>query len=257
MRNATLDAIKGIGIILVVIYHSMGKNNPAVFDLDNGLFNMIACFFMQMFLIVSGYLACDKLKEFSWVKRHTFRWFIPIILFALLYWVVVKFAPSIIHFRGYYDIAFSTYLSFILYIGFGGMILWYLWTTILCYYAGWILEKVRSKIRVPFWLIVLLFFVVINAIPFNLFGLAQFKWYSIFFFIGYLIKYYKDSFVIRNGKYLVYGCLLFPVIGYCLHWMIDSQTDGGYLGYANIPTLISSGHWLLIPLMIIMALLGT
>lgn len=63
LRNNTLDTVKSIGIILVVLYHAIGINTDALVYYDNGLFNMIACFFMQLFFIVSGYLYQERIRS--------------------------------------------------------------------------------------------------------------------------------------------------------------------------------------------------
>lgn len=257
-RNNVLDITKGLLIILVVIYHAMGKLKPDILvNLDNGLFNMIGSFFMLTFLIISGYLVYGKVTGKGWLRSHIIKWFIPLLLFSLIYWIVGYFAPSIIHFNGYYNVPLKDYLVFTLSNGFGGLVLWYVWCLISCYVLALIAERISLRFKIPLWVTITIILITLNVIPFTYLGVITTKWYSIFFFIGYLIKRYQDTKFVKITSKLTYACiLLFPIAGYLLNWMVGYQYDG-YLGIAYLPGMIANGHYSLIGIMVGMALLGS
>lgn len=250
-RSLKIDAVKGVGILLVVIYHSIGKNIPdALTDFDNGLFNMIACFFMQMFMIVSGYLIYNKVKNWNDVKPRITRWIIPLFAFLIIYWLAGQFIPQLAKVE---PLPLSTYLSYELATGFTGLVTWYLWCLMLCYLLVHIVE--RFKINRTLTIVVVV--VAVNIIPTDLLGLLYLKWYSLFFFAGYLLKHYEAK-LARWNKLVYISLILFPLFGYLTNWMIDWQNiDYGYIGTAAIVPALMNGQALLILIMTWMALLGS
>jgi hypothetical protein len=93
----------------------------------------------------------------------------------------------------------------------------------------------------------------------NLGGLLYLKWYSIFFYAGYLINYIKKLRIIRILNKLSYlAIIVFPLCGYLLSWMIPYQDlDYGYLGTASITSALINRQFMLMLIMILMAFLGT
>jgi fucose 4-O-acetylase-like acetyltransferase len=259
-RSYVLDEVKGIGIILVVLYHALGKVNPDIFvNYDNWLFNMIACFFMQMFMIISGYLAYGKVKDINWIGRIVARWILPILSFTVIYWLWAKIFPDMIKFD-YGSIPIWDYILFAVTSGFANLVTWYLWCLMLCYFIIYSIEQIANKYqKVPLIAVILIMVVMINLIPINIFGMYTLKWYGIFFFIGYLLNHYQSSRIIKIGSKLVYASLgIFPLCGYLFNWMIPYQNnDYGIIGLAAIIPALLNGQGLLICVMVLMALLGS
>jgi fucose 4-O-acetylase-like acetyltransferase len=261
IRNQNLDVMKGIGVSLVILSHSLGKNVIPVDNLfGNGLFNVICSFFMPMFFIISGYLVYNKLNDKQWLRLHITRWCYPLLSFTVIYWVFGTLFPNL-QFNSLEGVAFINYILYTIQSGFSGLVIWFLFTMMLCYLLVWVLEQGRLKIRVPVWLQALVLIFVLNILPVNMLGLSVLKWYSIFFVIGYLIKHYLTNRVTLAYKcnILAYASLvLFPLAVYFTDWMKPYQDfDYGSFGSANIIPAITNNHALLIVLMFGMAILGS
>lgn len=260
-RNYTIDIMKGIGITLVVLYHAIDRNIPDA--LSNGLFTTIASFFMQLFMIVSGYLVYQKVGDNQWVKSHITRWFLPLAIFTLIYWLVAHYFGTQLHYFAIYSDNIGQYLVGTLVSGFGGLVIWYLWCLILCYMATWLLERMTHKYsKIPFTLQWIGLIIFINILPVDAFGIYTFKWYGSFFIIGYAIHHYFTIYnniitkILHKLSYL--SLILFPLCIYLTNWMIHFQdNDYGTIGVASILPAVTHGNGLLILLMIFMALLGT
>lgn len=123
----------------------------------------------------------------------------------------------------------------------------------LCYLLAHLVERVKINRLLAIGIV----FFAVNLIPTDLFGLLYLKWYSLFFFAGYLMNHYKEK--LRKLNKLIYiSLILFPLIGYLTNWMIDYQNiDYGYIGTAAIIPGIINGQFALIAVMILMALLGS
>lgn len=244
--------MKGIGILLVVLSHSIVKHDPTIVPtFSNGLFNVISSFFMPMFFAVAGYLVYNKVGNLEWVKKHTIKWLLPIAIFTLFYWVYNHYFPNIMYFFGLDKLDFVTYTMRMIAYGFGGSVIWFLWAFIICYYIGYLLEQSRLKLSVPFSVQLIYFILIMNIIPFSNFGYFAVKWYGIFFILGYALNYYKI-----NKWYSLVGLLL-PLIAYLSNWMKTYQdaTWGNYGVTSMIPSILN-GHGGLILLIFAMAILG-
>lgn len=255
-RNSTLDVMRGIGILLVVLYHAIVKNDPnIVASYSNGLFNVISSFFMPMFFAISGYLVYNKVGNLEWVKKHTIKWLIPIVIFILFYWGYNQLFPNLMYFFGLDKLDFVTYLMRMIAYGFGGSVLWFIWSFIVCYYLGYILEQNRLKFtKIPFIIMLILFITIINVIPFSNFGYFSVKWYGIFFFIGYAVNHYK---VKISSWALIPSLILFPISIIGFDWLKHYQdAQWGNYGVTSLIPSILSGHAWLVGLIFMMAILG-
>lgn len=255
-RNRTLDIMKGIGIILVVLYHAMGASDKSMLEVyHNGLYNMIASVFMLMFFVISGYLVYGKIGEWGWTWRHIVKWLPAIIIFGAVYWAWSFYVLNRLHFP--YGEPLNVYAEYVLMSGFAGVILWYLWAMLLCYLVTYLIEKARiSANNKLVGLIIIGVIIVINLFPFDGLGIVNLKWYGIFFFIGYAIRHYKGWL----GKFnkLSYACLiLFPLVGWLLGWLQPFETELAHLGLAFPVLTIINGDYALLGVTFLMALLGT
>lgn len=251
-RNLILDRMKGITILLVVLYHAIGNNTDAVANLDNGLFLVIASFFMQAFMIISGYLSYGKAQDGTWVQRHVVKWIVPLVVFMVVYWVWHELFPDFI---SLYDLPFLTYVSNNVLTGFTGVVLWYVWCLMLCYLCAFAVEYIRKWVPLP--VAVLLSLVALNLISVQHFGLLYVKWYGIFFFIGYLVKHYERYLI--NVRHLALVSLIgFPLLAWGLDWMLPWQNlDYGYIGTAAVFQGLMNGYGSLIGVMFLMAVAGS
>ena len=174
--------------------------------------------------------------------------------------LVAWLKPDMIHLYGLYELSFPEYLARIGYTGFGSLTLWFLCCLILCYLMAWTLG---INISIPATVRFILLLIIIIAFPLNILGFFVWKWYGIFFLIGYAIHYYTEKYdysltIFAARKSVWLSLVLFPLCAYLFNWMIPWQNaDYGTIGLAAVFTAILNGHAGLIGVMFLMALLGT
>ena len=250
-RNNTLDIMKGLGITLVVLYHSIG--NIYYINIDatcNGFINMVISFFMPMFFIISGYLVFGKTTNIKWLKDKTVRFIIPIIIFTI---ISQLYAEGI----GTYKKIIPTLINNIT-IGFPGIIVWYLWCLLLCFGMIFVIENIRKEFKTSAWIICLGTIVLLEIMPMNILGFGLLKWYGIFFLIGYLMKGNINKISKIQDKVLIpIGIVMFPLIGYSTNWLKSVQFKDYNLGLANISQTIIHRQEFNLLILFIMALLGS
>jgi fucose 4-O-acetylase-like acetyltransferase len=255
-RNTPIDVIKGITIILVVIYHAIGiSDETAITDYNNGLYNMIDCYVMQIFMVITGYLVYRH-GNFDWVRRNVKRWIIPIALFTILYFVWNIMFPELIR---TYELPLFKYIALMVYSGFSGIATWYLWCLCLCYISMFAIEALSRRFpKIPVMVMIVAYLAMLNVMPFNLFGMINLKWYGIFFFIGYIIRHYHDTKIVMYGGKALYGSLVaFPLVGYLTTWLVDMKwTETTVIGLAKILPAIQNGELQQVMVAFGMALLG-
>lgn len=256
MRSYTIDAMKLAGILLVVVYHAIDRSNPII-TYSNGLFNMIASFFMLMFIGISGYLAYNKVGDWKWTRQRSVKWLAVTIVFMFVYYGWSYIYPSVITVRAS---SFGEYLKVMLTTGFSGLVTWYLWCLILCYLVGYGVEQIRlQNKRVPVVAILLVIGVLLNVLLLtDSFGFLALKWYGLAFLAGYGIRHYRETRAMNIIGRTSYACLvLFPLAGFLTHWMVPYQSiDYGTFGFGFIYSGIKSGNIDKILLMMAMGLLG-
>lgn len=248
MRNKTIDIMKGITILLVVIWHNVGYYNGSIVFL-----NVVATFFMALFFLLSGYLSYGKVGDDKWLEKSSVKWFAPIAIFTLLVWVAGTYISHI------YNVSLSSFIVSNILLGFYGVITWFLWCLILCYIIGWLIEKYHIK-NIPLILQVLIVLILIQFIPVDDFGILSFGWYVIFFELGYLINYYRTNYqnIMKIANKISYAFLvIFPLCLYLFKWMIPYENRSyAFQGLAFVWRGLKNGQEVLIGVTLLMALLG-
>ena len=84
-RNSTLDAIKGVSALLVVLGHCVQYYYQESYT-QVYLFNLIYAFHMPFFMTLSGYSCGYSKCDNRWVKRRVVRLLLPFFV-----WAVIKF----------------------------------------------------------------------------------------------------------------------------------------------------------------------
>lgn len=184
-----LDSLKGIAILLVIAGHVL-----MLIDSPSNMFwkNIIYSFHMPLFmflggLILYGRVGQDKLR---WIVGKWFHFMIPAIAFALIYWT---WSPSLLNLSLISGLSlefpsmngFLQYMYVNIYTGMTPTPVWFLWSLFCLYLLTLIVEKYKR------WWVPVVIVVVLNLIPFDSFGLVSVKWYSLFFFGGYLVSKYR------------------------------------------------------------------
>lgn len=257
MRSSTIDIMRGFGIILVGLEHCTLKRFGYDACSTNPLYLSTISFLIHIFFAVSGYLVYDRVTKEKWLTPHITKWFIPMAIFGLLYWIIGFYFPQWINFEGLYGVNFTTYILHIVTSGFSGTVLWFIWTLMLCYLLGWFLEKGRLHIKVPLIIQAIVLIVIINLIPFDSYGFFTLKWYGIFFLTGYLIKHYQGHKVVKFvDKFSFLSIIIFPIVLYFNNWMIPYQKNFTVIGMALPRNAFLNGEYIPVIITLLVSLLG-
>ena len=84
-RNETLDALKGISALLVVLGHCVQYYYLESYT-QNYVFNFIYAFHMPFFMALSGYSCGYSECDNAWIKRRIVRLLVPFFV-----WAIIKF----------------------------------------------------------------------------------------------------------------------------------------------------------------------
>lgn len=241
-RNNVIDIMKGLCILAVVNQHALTEKFLDTIATVK-VFNVTTSFNMMVFMLVAGYFSYGRVGNGQWALSKSIRWIIPILISLPLYW----------YFR-YNDQPFGTWMANSIVEGFTGMILWFLWCLSLCYPVGYILEK----IKLPFTIKIVALILFLAFIPVYPLGIKYLKWYGLFYFIGYGLKYYLTKYQSRWIRMSVYSSVvIFPILIYFTNGMTSyNNIDYGYLGFTIIDKAVFNGYGYLVGIMFGVAVFG-
>lgn len=171
-------------------------------DFDNNLlFRIIYSFHVPLFFFISGYLTSfeNNLKVWDLVKQKTKLLIIPLISWWMIYCFLEKACN--------WNINFLTSLTDIINSPARG--LWFFWVLFLCYITTAIAAKLSNKLN--FFAFIILFF-FIRVLHIHILWYAHFKFYYLFFLVGYLISRYYNILDKKNSYFLVLLILIYPLL---------------------------------------------
>lgn len=185
-RDINLDAIKGWGIILVVLGHAI---QVSCADFDNcKLFEIIYSFHMPLFIFISGYVTYRETVSkinLRWLKKRA-----QLLLIPFFSWIVI---PYIVSWK------WKTLLNeIIVVLKCPDKGLWFLlvlfFNCFLLYLV--ILIKVKLNIRNETYILIVLI-LILNIVyfiyPITFLGFDLLVKYSLYYFSGYLFKKYINT----------------------------------------------------------------
>lgn len=192
-RNALLDILKGIGIILVVLGHCIQYGNGINYMnngyfFENTLFKFIYSFHMPLFVLISGYLFYNTIKKHD--SKDIFKSKINRCVFPVFIWSIIGGLILFFQQKGEMDL-----LKFIS-DGFNN--LYFLWTIFYCSIIVLLIYKFYNN-KIIYYLIILFFSLLINyrSIDFMLYLLP-------YFIIGFKFNEHKEKFKnFNNYRYLI------------------------------------------------------
>jgi len=240
-RSITVDIMKGIAILLIVLYHCIGKNYDSPYS--NAIYTTVLSFTLPVLFLISGYLALGKVNKNKWFEARITKLFILIALFAIIYWVWHIITPS-------YSLLEEADNSFIVYTvglictGFLQIVVWYLYILIICYTISWFSEKIGKKYGL---VIIVGIFGLLNLTTLGIFGIDRLKWYGIFYILGYSMAKYSNK-LSKAKNWLLVTPVLFLVFGILVNWTVGGPID--------ISNSLKSGEYRLAITTAIAALLG-
>lgn len=191
-RDTTLDAAKGLAIILVMAGHIL---ETSVVDYKTlGLFNIIWAVQMPVFAFLSGYFCEGEGKNGRVLMRRAESYLIP-----FLSWFVIKVLVL-----GAYDRNLITAFQNLLYFPEQG--LWYLWVCFVLAAALLLSIRTGKKIKkkgvfFTYLCISALFYFIVAAgcgivymqgRDFKFLGIKYILYYSIFYWSGWSFRYFRQ-----------------------------------------------------------------
>jgi len=161
-RNLTIDFVRGIAIILVVLGHSIQFGSGSVYIVnvdyfDSLLFKVIYSFHMPLFALVSGYLFFWSMKKstFLIIKEKIISLVVPILCWEFIVRLVIQISKHI------YDVRYFMFL----YTSKLTESFWFLWSILLCSLIVLIVEKTFKWLKgYSFIYILILIFAMFSAV---------------------------------------------------------------------------------------------
>ena len=206
-RNNSVDIIRGIAMLMVVLGHTMTGSSTG--SQSSLIFNFIWALQMPLFMIISGYVVkyskeiCSLNDLFKFIKRRTISYLFP--------WVVWTFLIRGFAFNEtvYFDIK---YLLFNMDSGY--WFLFSIWTiSIVFAFSRFIANKLSKKEKILISAFITLFVFGMGAVLLGLIGLKfglsflcikLTLYYMPFYILGYLWGMAKDKFCsLKYGSAIV------------------------------------------------------
>ncbi len=197
-RNHILDVMKGLGIVGVVVGHSIAVvPTAAQSELAVRIQNMCGSFRMPLFFIVSGYLMYLTLKgsRLTWIKNKAFYLLVPHFVFNVIYYFLSKWRlPPMPDYMN--TISFGRYLYLSVFYDDGE---WFLWSLFLVFCFMLIVDYAGRRLKGSWFLIFLValvavhYFVYPTLMSLKLLRLGQTMYYIPYCLAGYVIAKYHQK----------------------------------------------------------------
>ena len=211
-RNHQIDALKGLGIIMVIFGHSISFNDPAHFTVHLP-FRILASFIMQLFFFLSGFVLFSQVKKYTlpaYLKKNSIRLLVPLFVWGCLGYVFHQ---------TYHNVNFPRFiLDFI--IAPNPWFLWGLFLNSMILFSVLRLVEVRGWTRWENYFVIASIVLVRAALSTNLFLLSEVRLYYPYYVAGFFAFKYYDALKDHRNLLYVAAIVLYPVLAVC------------YIGYA-------------------------
>jgi fucose 4-O-acetylase-like acetyltransferase len=249
MRNKQIDIIKGIAIILVVLYHALCWTDPNFGS--SKLLNVLQPFLMPTFFTISGYLLFRSriIKYKSWILDKAKYLLIPhlaldFLLFAASY---TKSATGAGQINSY---GFGQWMFKALWRNEGEWFCWVLFFVLLYMLGVYYIDKHRDTRT--FWMFTIITLLTLEIIPLppGILRLVEIQWYVPFAVMGYLVARYQS--IAKLWYLMLFGvALIIPA-------QIFSNWNGGWVTQPmlNINSWLMNGQYTVWPTRFLQAICG-
>ena len=244
VRLNYLDSAKGIGIILVCIGHAITNAESAIDSDYSILLQFISQFHMPLFFMLGGMVFSDKYLtnpiKSSWRKFKAY--YIPFVVYNMIFVLLHNVMYKAYIFRDVYDARmFVKKIFHVLTMHIqdicGAMwflrclltiVLMFIWIR---YVSCKLFKGKYQECITAIVVIVLVLFSQTTMCP-GFFKINLAFYYMIFYYIGYLIRKYDISNMIK--KYKVVLVILGLIINICVAMRFTYAIGGESIGYINI-----------------------
>jgi len=188
-RDPVLDAMKGFGIILVAMGHSLQGSSPQ-FD-ENFAFRMIYSFHMPLFFFISGYvlqvsLEGKRLAPVAYVLTKARTLAVPFLSWYLIFGLW-RGLPS--------GVGLSEYITRFFHEPAYGY--WFLWTLFLCFVAmlpvAWLQQRIKPRWHPGLIALSCLIFYLIRCDKYAFYGGDLLSTHFFYFAAGFLICSWREQ----------------------------------------------------------------
>jgi fucose 4-O-acetylase-like acetyltransferase len=233
VRSKQIDVLKGLAIILVVLYHAICWTDPNFGS--NKLLNVLQPFLMPTFFAISGYvLFKSRITNYkAWILDKAKYLLIPhlaldLFLFAASYTKAATGASQI----NSYGLGQWMYKS--LWRNEGEWFCWVLFFVLLFMLIIYFIDKHRDTQSFWMFMIVTLLIIEFAPLPPGILRLVEIQWYIPFALIGYLVAKY-------NSLNKIWYLMLFGVV-FLFPAQVISNWNGGWV----TQPMLDLYHWALI-----------
>jgi hypothetical protein len=249
--------MKAISIMGIVILHAIFIQ----YGTDNVLSTVLRLVVIKTLLFLSGFVVYGKVNRKGWVLEKVVRRLPLLFIFTGIYFVLASYVAGIDGGTKVSGNIFNWYIYNIT-IGFNGLVIWYVWTLILCYVLLWLFEKYVSTklLKIPYLVKLFILSFSVIWIPYDYFGFAFLRWYGMFMFLGYGIRYAIENysrFKIIASKLVYSTLILFPLVVYLIGDTLTFKGEwASSTGFINILNAVRVGEAKYIWIFLLIALLG-
>lgn len=198
-RSLQIDAMKGLGILLVVLGHVV-QWNTARFD-DNIVFRMIYSFHMPLFMFLSGYVV--KPADPALIRKNILRLVVP-----FFGWYMVAYAQLLM--TNANAPGFVPYMMQLALHPDNG--LWFLWVLFLCHVTLRVFYVLHKNVGLA---AALAAYVLIYISPVNGLGFSMWRWQFVFYFAGFTIAQIRPMLTFVRYPAMLLGALGFGLLFPC------------------------------------------
>lgn len=206
-RSLQIDAMKRIGILLVVTGHAI---QSSVTGFDNDIvFRIIYSFHMPLFMFLAGYVLWNRepVSASLWLLKRFRSLVVPFFAWYLATYLITP-VHSTLDFPAYMQRLFR-------HPDYG---LWFLWILFLNY-AVFSLVRASQKLIGTFPAIAVV--PLLQFVPGDVLGTGLLKWHSLFFFAGYTVAQYRAGLKPHEPWLLSLSLILFPFVSTTWHRTSD------------------------------------
>jgi hypothetical protein len=242
MKNPVIEVMKAFAISGIVLLHAIfievgGNTNVSV------ILRLVA---IKTLLVLSGYVVYGKITKKGWLSEKIVRRLPILVIFTFVYWL---YASNVAGIDGgvKLDVSLGTYYVYNFATGFIVLVIWYIWVLILCYVLIWLFEKyVAGKLlMIPYLAKLGVLAFVIIWIPYDYFGIGFVRWYGLFMFGGYALRYALENYQ-KFKKYtprIAYSAIvLFPLSIYLVQDAVNYDGQWVSTGFINIANALKAGE---------------
>jgi fucose 4-O-acetylase-like acetyltransferase len=197
-RIHTIDALKGLAILLVVFGHSF-QGNINNFD-DNVVFNFIYSFHMPFFMFLAGLVAVYPVE--NPIIPYLEKKFLALVVPFISWYALDYFVTGV-----YHSIAVRPYFARVIASPDWG--LWFLWILFLNYCLFVLSVKMERRLGIYAFLIT---FLLVLWCPAGILGIGALKKFFFYFALGYLFMRYRNTLNESASRIKYSAIVLFPLL---------------------------------------------